>query len=335
MSVMATFACAARSAWARRILKAIVLAAVLASIVGALGSYRRPLEGRVEQIHFGWLAIGMGLGLVYRVLNAYGWVLVLRSLGRPMQPVAGVRLWLVTETLRWLPGGVWGMVSRAARARGAGVPAIVASLSLPLELLLSIAAWAMTACAGLGLSGTTRAWLSRLPAFWLALCAVALALTVAAACALARWRPTSAISKKLHGLVGGLRLLTESRPRGGWLAVTLVFYTLLCFLSGAGFLAVLRATCDSPPGFLATAGINGVGWLVGFFAFFAPTGLGVREGALSAMLAPLMPLDAAIVGALLWRLIQILVELVCLAACVAPAASSALRRFSAETWAKT
>jgi hypothetical protein len=53
------------------------------------------------------------------------------------------------------------------------------------------------------------------------------------------------------------------------------------------------------------------------------------------MLAPLMPLDAAIVGALLWRLIQILVELVCLAACVAPAASSALRRFSAETWAKT
>jgi hypothetical protein len=335
MNAVATIAGVARNPWVRNIAKAIVVAVVLVSIGCALASYRRPLEGRLEQIHVRWIAIAIGLSVLYRVLNAYGWVLVLRALGRPMRPVAGTRLWLVTETLRWLPGGVWGMFSRAARAKAAGVPAMVASLSVPLELLLSIAAWGITACVGLGLSGTTRAWLSRLPAFWLALCGMALVLTVAAAFALAQWRPSAAIAKKMHGLVGGLRLLKESRPKGAWLAVTVAFYTALCFLNGTAFLAVLRATCDSPPSLLATAGINAAGWLVGFFAFFAPTGLGVREGALSAMLAPLMPVDAAIVGALLWRLIQIIVELVCLAACFVPTAVSAVRRFATQTWAET
>jgi hypothetical protein len=335
MNAVAAMAGAARNPWVRKVVKAIVIAAVLASIGCALSGYRRPLEGRVEHLHFQWIALAMGFCLVYRVLNAYGWVLVLRSLGTSMQPVAGVRLWLVTETLRWLPGGVWGMFSRAARARAAGVPAVAASLSLPLELLLSIVAWGITACAGLGLSGTTRAWLARLPTFWLALCGAGLVLTVAATFALAQWRPSAAISKKLHGLVGGLRLLKESRPKAAWLAVIIAFYVALSFLNGAAFLAVLRATCDSPPSLLIAVGVNAAGWLIGFFAFFAPTGLGVREGALSAMLAPLMPIDAAIVGALLWRLIQIVVELVCLGGCVAPAAASAVRRFAAETWAET
>jgi hypothetical protein len=326
---------AARAPWVRKVVKAIVFAAVFTSIACALARYRHPLEGRLEQVHVRWLALGIGLSVLYRVLNAYGWILVVRSLGRRMRPCAGVRLWLVTETLRWLPGGVWGMFSRAARAKTAGVPPMVASLSVPLELLLSIAAWGITAAAGLGLSGGSHAWLSRLPTGWLAACAIALGLTIAAAFALAQWSPSTAISKKLHRLVGGLRLLKESRPRATWLAITVAFYTALCFLNGLAFLAVLRATCDSPPGLLTTAGINATGWLVGFFAFFAPTGLGVREGVLTAMLAPLMPVDAAIVGALLWRLIQIVVELVCLGACVAPAAASAVRRFAAATWAES
>jgi uncharacterized membrane protein YbhN (UPF0104 family) len=118
-------------------------------------------------------------------------------------------------------------------------------------------------------------------------------------------------------------------------ALTLAYFTALCVLNGAAFLAVLRAVGDASPGLVAATGVNAAGWLVGFFAFFAPAGLGVREGGMAAMLAPLMPVDAAIVGVLLWRLVQLLVEAACLGACFAPAALSAARRMMTRASVET
>jgi uncharacterized membrane protein YbhN (UPF0104 family) len=112
--------------------------------------------------------------------------------------------------------------------------------------------------------------------------------------------------------------------------VTFAFMVALCFLQGAAFMAVLRATSDATPTFLAAACVNAAGWLVGFFAFFAPTGIGVREGGMAAMLAPLMPGDAAIVAVLLWRVVQVGVELLCLAGCYAPRVASALSRLASR-----
>jgi hypothetical protein len=317
------------------IFKGLVVAGVLASVGVALKGYRHSLEGRVEQLHFGWLAVAGGAALLYRVVNAYGWVLVLRSLGAKMPATTGVRIWLVSETLRWLPGSVWSLFSRVVRAKAAGVPPVTASISLPLELFLAIASWTIAACVGVGLSGAAATWLSRLPAFWIAVVAGGLALAVCAAFVTARLIPSSKISRKLHGLESSLEALRASRPNVSLLVGTTVFLTALCFLNGAAFLAVLRATCDSPPGWLAVVGINAIGWLVGFFAFFAPAGLGVREGGMAAMLSPLMPVDAALVGVLVWRLIQILVELLCLAGCFLPAALSALRKLATRSWAAT
>jgi hypothetical protein len=308
------------------VIKVIVAVAVALSIGRALAGYRAPLAGRLEQLHLGWLLAAAGLGILHRVLSSLGWVLVVRSLGHPLALRTGTDLWFSTETLRWLPGSLWGMFARAARATERGVPAIAATLSLPLELLLSVVAWTLVALVSLGLSGTARTWISRLPTPWLVACALAFVLTIGAGLTLARWRPSSAISRKLRGLAESLRLLKEARPRAGGLIAALTFYVALSVLHGVAFLAVLRSVSDTVPGWLATIGINAAGWLVGFFAFFAPTGIGVREGTLTAMLAPLYPVDAAIVAVFLWRLVQISVELACLAAYLVPRAASARRR---------
>jgi hypothetical protein len=297
-------------------LNALVTLAVVASVARALRGYGRALEGRLEHVQLGWLGAAVVMCVVYRAINAYGWVLVLRSLGATMPAARGVRLWLVSEALRWLPGSVWSMFSRVARARDAGVPAVTASLSVPLELLLCVASWALTACAGVALSGAAQAWLSQVHASWAVAVAAALALAVGAPFAVARWLPSSRVSKKLRGLQEALRELRASRPRVSLLLLATALFTALCVFNGATFLAVLRATCESPPGLLATVGVNAVGWLVGFFAFFAPAGLGVREGGMVAMLAPMMPFDAVVVGVLLWRLVQIAAEMVCLGACL-------------------
>jgi hypothetical protein len=145
-----------------RSVKAVVAVAILFSVYRALSGYRHSLEGRLEDVRVGWLAVGLALCALYRVLNAFGWSLVIRSLGGRLPALGSARIWLVSETLRWLPGSVWGLFSRAAQARRAGVPALAASLSLPLELLLTITAWGLTAVGGLAISGAAGAWLAKL-----------------------------------------------------------------------------------------------------------------------------------------------------------------------------
>ncbi len=44
--------------------------------------------------------VAAGAALVYRVLNAAGWGMILRALGHPLPLLAGVRLWLIAETMR-------------------------------------------------------------------------------------------------------------------------------------------------------------------------------------------------------------------------------------------
>ena len=329
---------AAPSRWARwadtlrvpfvaRLLKVTLAAAVVASILVALRGYRGQMLGRLEHVSMARVAVALGMCLVYRVINAYGWVLVLRSLGHPMRAWPGVRIWLVSESLRWLPGSVWGMLSRLTQASAAGVPALAASVSVPLELLLTITAWTIAALVGFGASGTLGAWVSFVPTLWVVAVLLGGLATIGAVLVLARWTPTGGrIATKLHGMLGSLRQLRRSPPSATWLAVTLLFFVALTFFNGAAFMTTLAAASGSHLGLFASTGINAAGWLLGFFAFFAPSGLGVREATTTSLLAPLIPLDAAVVGVLLWRAIQVVVELVCLAGLFAPVAFSSVRR---------
>ena len=144
----------------------LVAGAVIVSIGKALGHYGHSLAGRVEHVSWAWLGVAFAVSMVYRLLNAYQWILVLRALRQRVALGKGIRLWLVTETLRWLPGGMWGVVSRAVQAKDAGVPSLVASLSSALEVFLLIAAGGVAAAAGLALSGVTGALLASLPTAW-------------------------------------------------------------------------------------------------------------------------------------------------------------------------
>jgi hypothetical protein len=310
-----------------RLLKVTLAAAVVVSILVALRGYRGQMLGRVEHVGVARIAVALGMCLVYRVVNAYGWVLVLRSLGHSMRAWPGVRIWLVSESLRWLPGSVWGMLSRVTQASAAGVPALAASVSVPLELSLTITAWTIAAVVGFGASGTLGAWVSFVPTLWVAAVVLGGFAMAGAVLVLARWTPTGGrIATKLHSMLGSLRQLRRSPPSASGLAVALLFFLALTFFNGAAFMTVLAATSGTHPGLIASTGINAAGWLLGFFAFFAPSGLGVREATTTTLLAPLMPLDAAVVGVLLWRAIQVVVELVCLAGLFAPGALSSARR---------
>jgi uncharacterized membrane protein YbhN (UPF0104 family) len=57
--------------------------------------------------------------------------------------------------------------------------------------------------------------------------------------------------------------------------------------------------------------INALAWLVGFFAFFAPAGLGVREAAFAVLFSVWLPLEQGFLVAGVWRLVQVGSEIIC------------------------
>lgn len=305
----------------------LALVAVIACIIAS--AFRQAVIDvlhRVSQVTPGFLLAGLALCVMYRVLNSSGWVFVLRSLRHPMPLCRGMRLWLLAESMRWVPGSIWGFCSRVYQAARDGVPAAVASASLPLELLLTIGSWCLVATGGLLVSGQSVDWKSLLSPRLLMLAGGGVVL-VAMVIGVSVWKaPDGPIGRKILSLRADLGELRTLKVNPLSLLGVLLLYTLLGCLNGIAFFLVLRSVSDAPVSLLAVIGINAFGWLAGFLAVGAPGGIGVREAGAAFLLSALVPLPTAIAASVLWRLVMIVDEALCLSACLAPRLFGAIER---------
>jgi uncharacterized membrane protein YbhN (UPF0104 family) len=296
----------------------MVIGGVLFLILNALRHYSGEVKSHVAHINLRVLLAGYALCVLYRVLNSAGWGMILRAMRQRMPLLRGMRLWLTAESMRWLPGSIWSFASRVYQASRNGVPPVVASASLPLELLLTVVAWTLVAGGGIFVSGRSVDWRALLTPRVIAFCAGGILVGVAVLLISLRALPQSRIRGKFKKLISEFQALRTIRLRWTVLAGVLVFYTALCCLNGIAFYVVLRSVSDSAVDPIAVIGINACGWLLGFLAIGAPGGIGVREAGSAMLLSAVMPLSSAIAGSVLWRVVMILDELTCLSVCLAP-----------------
>lgn len=64
------------------------------------------------------------------------------------------------------------------------------------------------------------------------------------------------------------------------------------------------------PNFVYVIGCSAIAWVIGYISFITPSGLGVREGTLAALLALMYPMPVAIVASLLFRIVCTIGELI-------------------------
>lgn len=294
------------------IAKVVFVLVLVASITAALTSC---LSNLVHFPNMNWnlLTIGFLGCLVYRVSNAHGWSFVLQAIGQQLPPLLALRVWLTSEACRWIPGSVWSYGSRAYQARRYGLQPLPAGASLFLELILTIAAWFFTAIVGLVAYRSAFATLFVTPLVSTTAIALAVLLLVIVLLMLA-WKSLShllaAKFKKLHKQISSLGHLKLDSRR---VSKALVYYVAMCFLNGIVLYCVLIGIApEANVPVLAVIGGNALAWLIGFFAFVAPGGLVVREGALAALLTVWLPAEKAFGVAIIWRIVQIVVEVVCM-----------------------
>lgn len=261
-------------------------------------------------------AIAAVVAIVYRLVNPFGWTLVLAGLGYPTSTAGSVRIWLLSESNRWLPGGVWGYATRAVQAKRLGVPINVASGSMLIELLFTLSAAIVVSLVGLlfhyeRLSSTFYELYSKRidgNAPWV------VATCMLAVCFGLVFGTRRKFYKKLDGLAARFRLLNSVHFSWRPLVSAVGYMVLMAGLNGFVNLSLLPAVrVDVSVPVLVMIAATATAWIVGFLAFFSPGGILVREATLAALLMPWLSYEAGITLAVLSRVAQLTAEVVCIA----------------------
>jgi glycosyltransferase 2 family protein len=281
----------------------------ISCVIFALLPHANELGQCLERLSLGWLVPAFGLCLAYWFLNAGVWSWILEALGYPLPYITGIRAWLTSESLRWLPGGVWKFASRVDAAQNLGIPLTIASISLPVELATVVLSWVIVAAGGILLSGLASRFIAAYSHWFMPAAGVVIAGLILLGLIWPIVSRQTWIRVKLEQLRTMLKLKLNVRV----LVRSELLYVGLNILHGLGLWLMLAGMgYQHSVGPAAAVGANAIGWLTGTFAMVVPGGIGVRETATAFLLSSLMPWQEAALAAVLWRALQIVAELVSL-----------------------
>lgn len=283
--------------WAQAILAIGIIGFAGQKLIREWNAFQgQPVDWEVRPL---WLILSLVIvWLSYGVL-VEGWRRVVLSMRQRLSYFAAVRITMVSNLGKYLPGKVWAIAGAAMLAERAGVrPAaaiaaafILQALSLASGLLL--VAWlAPEAMRSLGTG-------SRVALMLIALLALGGLVVFAVPTLLGmirRWLPRSIAG--IEPVAVGPLLLGLGANAIGWSAYGLAFLCLIRGLTPGVNLSWSQATA-----------VFTTSYLVGLVAAFAPGGVGPRELTFAILLTPMVGAKAAAALAIATRLLLTITEL--------------------------
>ncbi|HET7562829.1 MAG TPA: glycosyltransferase [Rhodanobacteraceae bacterium] len=227
-------------------------------------------------------------------LSALAWQGTLRGVGtrrswRELTAILGI-----TQIAKYIPGNVGQYIGRGALSMKRGIEIRPFTITVLLEIVLSVAAALLVGvCTGM----LSRAGLGVVHARSLQLLLVFCALVAAAAAVLTFRRFAPPLLRRIaprraHVLEG------ELLPPKRWILRAFVLYCCTCLTVGVALVVLAHMLLPHArhEDWLLLAAFS-LAWIVGFVTPGAPAGLGVREGLLLLMLGPVY--GAALAGVLI------------------------------------
>ncbi len=251
------------------------------------------------------LVVSFTLALAFWLVTGLAWNLLVRCLGGGLALPKGMKVYFLSNLGRYVPGKVWYAVGRAYLGQQEGGSVGVISTSVLMELVLSLTSSALVSTLALPLLSP----LLGEKGLCLGIAVLALGLAILHPVLM---KPLLALVER--SLPGPKREIAPPLRYSVMLGL-LVGYLVIWNLVGAAFFVLLNAVYPLPLAWFPTVvAIYAVSWIAGFLAPFAPSGLGVREGAMILVLGQYLPVPAVTAAAILFRLWLILAELLWAAA---------------------
>ena len=242
-------------------------------------------------LYFGGLAFGWTLLLIYRVQ---------KPAAIPIRK--GMYIWLLSMVTRYVPGNIWHILSRVALAErlNASKADVLASSTIEqiLVLLGTLVLFVITLPKWTIIPNDTEFG----PIIPFILIALPLALLI--------------LHPRIFGHILTWMSVRFNQPVLAWeytyrgLLLILSIYAVANAFAGLSLVVILSGlTTPSLQDVPLIIGSAALAWTIGYLSFLTPSGLGVREGVLTALLAQIYPLPVAIVASLLFRVVSTLGEL--------------------------
>lgn len=247
------------------------------------------------------------LALVFQALSwlglALGWKqLLARRLGKQASLTATLSHLALLSLGKYVPGKVWGMIARGASLTrlGIGTESAVDVTTLEQAIVLHSAAIVSAAFCILVFPGWLGIGLGMM---------VALSVVYGPSIINLGLSVLSGITSRLAvPSASTLKVTIDTRTYAG----LMLRYSAAWLLHGLAFVAVYLALHGMPLD-ASTVGLlifaNTVGMLVGFIAIFAPAGIGVREAAITGLLASHIGMGEAVVLSIAMRLWTVVTDL--------------------------
>lgn len=282
------------SAEAKRWLRLALVTVALAGIVLALWSSSREVGGVPwPPLHTVVVASAFAAGLL--VFGALGWVALLADHGNWLLLFRGH---FAGQLAKYVPGGVVQVAGLYDFTRKAGVARQLAGIALPIAALCNATA---PGCAGAAMLGAVGTHLHPL----LRVVLVVGGALGAALCVNRRF---------IAGLFDVLHRRWQRIPDGSVVpSQRVILRAFLLSAVGLASYAAAFATLmphDRAHEFVVTAGVFLVAFTVGFLALPVPSGIGVREVVLVALLPSGVPTAAVLAASVVLRVLQLGSELI-------------------------
>jgi len=292
----------ARAMSLSRVAKIVVILAIFSFVFVALWRNLDELRAADISLNLSLLAASFPFAVAYLVGRSMIWHLVIAHVVRSLPLHLDMLSWLGSIVGKYIPGKVFLLLGRVHLYRGSGATAGAVSLAFLLETCCACLAALMIFGATFATRGTA------------ALEAYAGSAGVAMIVIVVVTHP-----RILGGVLNaGLRL--AKRPPVAlqlrWSRIWLWTFLMAAnwLVLGTGFYLLLRSLIDLPLScLLYVTGCFALAGVIGLLVLFAPSGIGVREGVMTATLATILPTGVAVVAALVARVWMTLAEVFCAA----------------------
>ena len=243
------------------------------------------------------LVLACGAVAAYYLVFVLGWMKILADWGVRISYPTALNSEIVSMLAKYVPGGVWTPAARVVAMRRAGVnDAALVTAAMLVEAGIS-------AVAGVLVFAISLVWVRGVsgPVIPIGIFGAVIAL-------LLHPRVFHALATRFLRRFG----YRELPPlRASTLAGLLVFYAGTWVIGGTGVWLLLRSVGAHPSvsTIVFLGGVSAVGAIVAVLAFFAPSGLGAREGSMYGLMLAITSSGAALSATLLNRVAITLVEL--------------------------
>jgi hypothetical protein len=235
--------------------------------------------------------------LLFYLLAPIIWGLSLKLIGEKVSYKKILKVWHSAQLVRYIPGNIAFVLGRTEVGKKEGIPRTKNLIATSLELALVVIACLTIFLAYIIFSATNTGYF----------------IFILIPLGLIGLHPRIFIPIINFGLKLIKKPKIESKIKYSKILVLFIIVLIIQLIEGIGYAFLLKTIFNYNLTFISLlkfAAIYEGAWVIGFLSFLTPSGIGVREAALSLLLEPYMPLTVAIIFSIFARVCCIILEVI-------------------------